>query len=310
LGMAICYDMVKRTGGWIEAASLPQSGATFYIFFPRVNEIEKVKQEEIPHKELFSTEKTNILKDKKILLVDDEDSARWPIVRVFSEYTEVYEVRSAEEALKWIKVNTPDMALLDIRMPGISGIELCKKIKNSADTAHVPCIIVSGEESVDIRTEAFKAGADVFLIKPVHPEELLLQICSYFDNHAKKLKRFFNEDDSVDQLTENPLNKEFLQKLIKMLEDNLTSENLNVDFIATEMGLSRSSLYRKLRSLTGETVNDFIRNIRMRKGLLLLKEGKLNISEVAYETGFKSLSYFTTSFKKHFGYNPTELKSK
>lgn len=311
LGMAICYDMVKRTGGWIEADSLPESGATFYVFMPEAKEGEvKPNEKAAPAKKeiILDRSKLEVLKGKKLLLVDDDDELRWPIVKLLSNYVEVQEVRSAEEALVWLKNHTPDMAVLDIRMPGESGLELCHKIKNSAETAHVPCTVISGEVGENIRTQVYEAGADAFLTKPFGTDELLLHISSYFENQTKKLRRYFHEGSTIDQITQNPINKEFLSHLVKLVEENLSSGELNVDFLAGELGLSRASLYRKLKSLTGQTVNDFIKDIRMRKSLHLLKAGHLNISEVAHEVGFNSLSYFTTSFKKHFGYSPTELK--
>ena len=314
LGMAICFDMLKRIGGTIQADSLPGSGATFYIYMPtgnantKQNEIDSTKNSVIEENQNLLASKTAILKGKKILLVDDDDELRWLVIKSLSNYIEIEEVRNAEEAQEWLKHNTPDIALLDIKMPGISGLELCRKIKSSTSTAHVPCMIISGEQGEQTRIEAFEAGADSFISKPFKPEELCLQIIAYFENYAKNIRRFFYEESSIDQLTQNTINKEFLSELILHIEINLNSDALNVDFLAKKLGLSRSSLYRRLKSLTGQTVNDFIKNIRLRKSFILLKEGTLNTSEVAHETGFTSASYFAASFKKHFGYSPTELK--
>jgi len=312
LGLTICNDILRQQGGWIEAASLPGSGATFFIYLPKGETIEQdVKPNVIEEKKSvqisLKEESVKALKSKKVLLVDDDDQIRWTLVRTINPFMEVHEVRSAEEAIIWLKENTPDIAVLDIRMSGISGLELCRRIKNSTDTAHVPCLLISGELEESIRKEAFAAGADAFLAKPFLPEELVLQINTYFENQEKKLKRFF-DGASVDQITTNEINKVFLMGFLKLVEDNLNSPNLNVDFLSKELGMSRSTLYRNLKGITGETVNSFIKNIRMRKSFLLLKEGKMNISEIAAETGFNSPSYFTTSFKKHFGFSPNELK--
>lgn len=313
LGLAICNDMLHRIGGKLEAISLPGSGATFLISLP-VSDMEPV--ERVEKVDVFKPEtaikldqpKSEYLKGKKILLVDDDDELRWVLMQVLSDYAEIHELRSGEEAMEWLKENSLDLAIMDLNMPGMSGFDLCRKIKAAKDTAHVPCMVISGETEQGIRSKVFEAGAEAFLVKPFEPQDLLLQIISYFENHDRKLKKFFLENESVNELTDNPLNQEFMEKLIEIFENNLTSGDLNVDFIAREMGLSRSSLYRSLKSITGQNVNDFIKSIRMRKALQLLREGQLNISEIAFETGFNSRSYFTTSFKKHFGYSPTELK--
>jgi ligand-binding sensor domain-containing protein/signal transduction histidine kinase/DNA-binding response OmpR family regulator len=308
LGMAICYDMMKRTGGQIEAASLPGSGATFYLYLPIVS----VQGETTPPKEKeelpLSTYKTEYLKGKSILLVDDDDQIRWNTAKLLSHYVEIKEVRSAEEALEWLQEHTPDMALLDVHMKGMSGIELCRQIKQSPKTAHVPCTVISGDDSEETRKEVLQVGADGFITKPFKTDDLLAHVCNYFENQTKKMRRFFQEELTVTQLAQNPINQQFLAEILKIVEENLNSEDLNVDFLARETGLSRSSFYRKLRSLTGQSANDFIVNVRMRKALALLKDQRLNISEIAARTGFFSPSYFTTTFKKHFGYSPTDLK--
>ncbi len=314
LGLSICYDMLSRLGGKIEAASLPGSGATFFIWLPlnaSVNTSEEEQQiSEVKIVEAVSTFNQELLKDKTILLVEDDDAVRWALIQYLTEYVNVYELRSGKEALVWLETNVPDMAVLDINLDEVSGIDLCKKIKSHANTSHIPCMLVSGNPSPDIRKDAIASGADVFLAKPVLGEEILLHLSSYFENQEKKRKHFFLDQLPVESLTDNPINKAFLEKVIQVIESNLSSTELSVDFIAKSIGLSKSTLYRTLKSLTGLSANNFIRNIRMRKSLALLKEGKMNISEIATETGFNSPSYFTSSFKKHFGFNPTELKNK
>ncbi len=310
LGMSICYDMIKRLGGLIEAATLPDTGGTFYIYLPLADETNIVTSNMVEPAVNTDpqTSKSNSLKNKKILLVDDDDEIRWSLRKALEEFVEVYEARSAEEALKWLEDNTPDMAVLDIVMDGMSGLELCKRIKHSKTTAHVPCMIISGETGPTIRTEVFNAGADTFLPKPFTVEEILIQVNTFFENQDKQLKRFFTENIPVDELTSNEINKDFLKRLVEVIEKNLASPDLSVDYLATEIGMSKSTLYRNLKSITGQSANVFIKNIRMRRSLILLKEGKLNISEIATEVGFNSASYFTTTFKKHFGFSPNELK--
>lgn len=309
LGMTICNDMMKRCDGYIEAASLPGSGATLFIYLPISGQAAEEKKSVLEKESIeLSEERLKLVKYKKVLLVDDDDELRWALVKHLGKYLSIHEVRSGEEALEWLKDNTPDLALLDIRMSGISGIEVCRKIKQSKDTAHVPCLVISGETGENTRKEVFRAGADSFLPKPLHSDEILLQIIAYFENQEKLFQRFFTEDLPVDSLSQNEFNKEFLQRVVDLIESNLNSPGLTVEFLAREMGLSKSTLYRNLISLTGQSANSFVKNIRMRRSLLLLKEGKLNISEVSSEMGFNSPSYFTTTFKKHFGFSPNKLK--
>jgi len=310
LGLTLCVDMLRRTGGFLEAASLPGWGGTFFLYLP-VADTEMVASEPVRGTvpEVRAEARMEGLKGKKLLLIDDDDELRWIMSRFLSNYMEITEVRSAEEALQILLKTNPDVLVVDIHMGEISGIELCQSIKSLPDTAHLPCIVISGDVNSQSREEAFASGADAFIAKPFEPKEILFQLSAYFQNQEKKLKRFFQDNLPVNQLTENSISQEFLESLVSLIERNLASPTLTIDFLSKELGMSKSTLYRNLKILTGSSAVGFIKNIRMRKALLLLREGKMNISEVSVETGFNSPAYFTTTFKKHFGFSPSNLGS-
>lgn len=312
LGLSICYDMLQRTGGMLEAVSQPGAGGTFLIFLPLAESEPAQSARSLPPPE--KTEKNvdgsfESLKGKKILLIDDDDELRWTLAQSLGQWMEIHEARSAEDGMEYMMKHTPDLVIIDIHMKGISGIDFCRKIKTSPETAHLPCMVISGDTSVEARREALAAGAETFMTKPFQVNELLVGISAYFLNQEKKLKRFFLENAPVDQITDNSLSRDFLNMLIALIEEHLASPELNVDFLAKELGVSKSTLYRNLKTLTGRSAVDFIKTIRMRKSLALIKEGKMNISEIATHTGFNSPSYFTTTFKKYFGFSPKELKT-
>lgn len=308
LGMAICHDMIKRTGGHVEAASLPGSGATFFIYLPLANTlIDDFSEADLKETTEVLSYKIEKLSGRTILLVEDDDQLRINTAKLLGQYVEIKEVQNAEEALTWLEENTPDMAILDVFMKGLSGIDLCRQIKDSEKTSHVACTIISGDMSEETRTKAFLSGADAFIAKPFNTNDLLTYVAEYFENQSSIMHRFFQEDLAISCITQNPLNQRFLSSVLEHVTDNLSSVHLNVDFLAQNTGLSRSSFNRKMRSLTGLSANDFILNARMRKAVMLLSDKKLNISDVAAKTGFLNSSFFISAFKKHFGYNPNDL---
>lgn len=323
LGLVFSYELNKLNGGEIEVESKMGSGTTFRVTVPGfkveraaahepIQEIipsANKEEEAIPDEELEQIKAT--LKGNVIFLVDDDEVLRSHLNRYLCDIFEIFQFGSAEEALKETQRLVPDLMIIDLNLPGISGLELVKQLKSSDATSHIACFILSSETRPEWMVRGFEFGADAYLTKPLDRRALLDKIVLYFAQQEKKIQRYlFESDGDVGSITDNPINKAFLEKMVGIIEEHLANPELNADMLCAEMGMSRSSLYRKLKSLTSHSVNDFIRNIRFKKSLELLKERQLNISQVAYEVGFSSLSYFTSSFKKHFGFSPSDLQRK
>jgi len=248
------------------------------------------------------------LQRKIIFLVEDDEILRHHLKLFLCEIVEVHDFHSGEEALKEINCLSPDLIIADLNLTGMSGFELIEKIKSNSLTSHISCFILSGVDRAESIALGYEYGIDSYLIKPLDKLELLERITKHFSQQQKRIKRYFLESDSeVGSLTEDPLNKPFLEQLVQLIENRLSDTSLNAQIICEEIGISRSALYQKLKILTGESVNDFIKVVRLRKSLELLKKRQLNISGIAYETGFNTPSYFASSFRKHFGFSPSEF---
>lgn len=313
LGLVFCRELNLLNGGEIFVTSKVGKGSCFslkYTLFKTVDlvseTIELVKQNQIQETNLEHIKQQ--LKGKSVFLVDDDTSFRTVLNSYLCEFVEVFEFESAETALNNLAQNQPDLIIVDLNMSGMSGLDFIKILKYSESTSHISCIMISSENDSQIINAAYQNGVDDYIIKPFDKNILLQKISNFF--HQQKiqiLKLLQTPGSDISNLTENPLNKEFMQKIITIIETHITSDQLNADFLCQQMAMSRASLYRKLFTLTGQSVNDFIRTIRLQKSIELIKSKKLNVSEVAYEVGFSSLSYFTNSFKKHFGFSPSEV---
>lgn len=317
LGLFFSYELNKLNNGEMHVESQLGIGTTFTIAFPgfepEAREIihplsvssKETKQESVGSLEFFP------ITGKIIFLVDDDPVLRNALNQYLCDMVEICQFGTAEQALKEASKIVPDMMIVDVNLPGMSGLELVKRIKSGENTSHIATFILSGETRPEWMVKGFEFGADAYLTKPFDRVMLLQKISHYFEQQEKKINRYlFEPYAKVESLSENPINKVFLQEVVGIIEENLSNSDLGTDLICRAMGMSRSSLYRKLKGLTGYTVTDFVKNIRFKKSLEMLKEGRFNVSQVAYEVGFNSLSYFTSSFKKHFGYSPSEIQRK
>lgn len=317
IGLVFSYELNKLNGGELSVTSEYGKGATFTIKMPshyvEFKDTEASLNQEVSASPLYDvqTKHKDILQGKVVFLVDDDDTLRNTLNRYLCDLVEIYEFPSAEEAWKKVQEYAPELMIIDLNMAGMSGFEFSKLVKSTESTSHIACMILTGESKPEKIAQAFEFGVDAYLSKPFDRHLLVEKMGNYFQQQKNKIKRYLLDVEvDVASITDNPINKAFLEKLVKTIEERLADPNLNAELLCEELGMSRSSLYRKLKSLTDQSVNDFIRNIRLKKGLELIKERRLNISQVAYEVGFNSLSYFTSSFKKHFGFSPSEVLEK
>jgi ligand-binding sensor domain-containing protein/signal transduction histidine kinase/DNA-binding response OmpR family regulator len=323
-GVALLFaeELVKLNDGRLEVESQLGKGSTFSILMPAGEHLEDetkkeiAKQLEVINANEISQEQLEnykrILQQKIVILVEDDEILRYHLKLFLCEMVEVYDFSSGEEALSQIEALSPDLVIADLNLVGMSGFDLIRKIKSSPQTSHISCFILSGEDRTEAMARGYEYGIDSYLTKPLDKLELMERITRHFIQQQQRIKRYFLEADTqVGTLADDPLNKTFLEKLVQHIENKLSDTSLNAQMLCDEMGMSRSALYQKLKMLTGESVNDFIRVVRLRRSLELLKKRHLNISEIAYETGFNTPSYFTASFRKHFGLSPSEyLKRK
>jgi len=196
-------------------------------------------------------------------------------------------------------------------MPEMDGWEMCKQIREYAEISHIPIILLTAQQSEDSRIKGFKEGADDYLTKPFSHNVLFARIENLIKIRKDLRDQFYNEiftDYSI--LCKNTKDVKFLENLNIVIEQNISNENFNGDTCADLLVISKSSLYKKLQALTGQSFNNYVRTIRLKNAAKVLKDDETTITKIAYQFGFNSLSYFTRSFIDQFGVSPTEFAKK
>lgn len=248
-------------------------------------------------------------KSHTLLIIEDDYQMGHYLLKELSEY-EVILSPDAKIGLDAAKENLPDLIISDIVLPGMNGLEFCKTIKNDILTSHIPVILLSAKAMETNILEGLETGADSYLTKPFNVDILKATIKNLIKSKEKLRKGIlqisgfdFNDTNisSVDEL--------FLNKLKNLIEVNLSNAEYNVEMLSSDLGMSRTHLFRKMKSLTGQTYITFIRTLRLQKAARLLKTGKLTISEVAFSVGFSDPKYFSKTFKNEFGLSPTDYQS-
>jgi ligand-binding sensor domain-containing protein/signal transduction histidine kinase/CheY-like chemotaxis protein/AraC-like DNA-binding protein len=242
-----------------------------------------------------------------VLLVEDNDEIRAYMRDTLEPYYEITEARNGLEGLEIAVEQLPDLILSDVIMPKMDGLALVDKLKNDLRTSHIPVIMLTARGALNYQLEGFETGADDYLTKPANLPLLLVKIKSHLVIR-EKLKEKYSRIVTLQPThleVENPDDK-FLQKLMSVLEENINSAEFNVSKLVREIGMSRPVLFRKTKMLTGLSVIDLIRNVRLKKAEMLLRQKKLSISEVAFTVGFTDPRYFSKSFRNHFGKSPTQ----
>jgi YesN/AraC family two-component response regulator len=204
----------------------------------------------------------------------------------------------------------PDIIISDIMMPLMNGYEMVKRLKEDIRTSHIPVIFLTAKVDMESRLEGLEYGAEAYLTKPFHQQELFIRIKKLLEIRQQLYQRYSTAIEISE--TKNPaIQKEdtFMLKLRDILVHNLHNEEYGIREICREMGVSRAQLYRKFNALTNISVSRYIKSLKLNRAKELLLNEDLNVSDVAYQVGFKNLSHFSTSFYKEFGYRPSEKKS-
>jgi len=246
-----------------------------------------------------------------ILIVEDNTELLAYLSETLSEKYKVFKSSNGAEGLEIAVNEVPDLILSDVVMPNMTGFELCRKIKKNMLTSHIPVILLTAMSTTDDKIEGTETGADAYLTKPFSQKLLEATIKNLIETRHTIFKRFSQEVYILPkEISNNNLDQEFLEKIITYINDNITKEDLSVENLSAYLLMSRGHVCRKVKALTGQSVTEFIRTIRLKKSIKLMEEGQLNISEIAYKVGFASPAYFTKCFREQFGKSPTFFLSK
>lgn len=242
------------------------------------------------------------------MVVEDNDDFRHFLHRELSHiYNQVLVARDGMDGALKAEEETPDLIVSDVMMPRMNGTDMCRRIKENIETSHIPVILLTAWSTDEGRTEGYKAGADAYIAKPFDMEVLLARISNLLEKQEKR-KQDFSHSISLDPktVTDSTPDEAFLNEVIGHIEKNIDNSEYTIDSLAGDVVMSRMSFYRKMKSLTGQTPADFIRTVRLKTAAKLLKEGKCNVSEVCYRTGFASPQNFSKHFKEMFGVLPSQ----
>ncbi|MBX3255413.1 MAG: response regulator [Chitinophagaceae bacterium] len=254
------------------------------------------------------TEWQGIFSDKKtVLIVDDNSEIRQYLLQVFKGKFIVYGAVSAEAGWELATKYLPDVIITDVIMGGMTGIEFCRKIKETASLKHIPVILLTASLSSEIKLNGIECGADDYITKPFEKELLVARVNNILKSRSTLQQYFFDRITLQKSNTRvSGIHKEFLEKCIAVVERNIDNEEFTIKMLMKEMNLSHSGLYKKVKTISGGSVNAFIRLIRLRKAAVLLLSTDINIGEAASKVGFSDLKYFRQQFVKLYGMPPSE----
>lgn len=242
-----------------------------------------------------------------LLIVEDNPEIRAFIRRIFDDRYFVSEAENGQQGLEMAGELMPDLIISDVMMPVMDGLAFCKYIKEDDQTSHIPLILLTARTSTVFQVQGYHSGADAYVTKPFQPSVLKAQVSSLLLGR-QRLKEYFGKTITL-QPTDveiTPRDEQFLKKVMQLVEDNLDNDHLSRDFLAQSMAMSPSTFYRKIKALTGLTINAFIRSIRLKRAAQMMRDSQLNISEIAYQVGFNDLKYFRSCFKEQFAMTPSD----
>ena len=293
---------------------IEQPENTFVLIIPLNKEevrqqIEKVVEQNIEVLDEETSTETDQMKGYTLLLVEDNESMRSFIFERLEVLFTVETAVNGQEALDVLRSNHIDLVISDIMMPVMNGYELCKEIKGDIDLCHIPVIFLTAKNDLESKINGLKIGAEAYVEKPFSFNYLKSQILSLLSNRRKEREAFSKRPFfPVHNMQMNKADEEFMNKVINVIQENISDENFNVERMADILCMSRSSLLRKIKILFNLSPIDFIRLIRLKKAAELIQEGKYRIGDICYMVGINSSSYFSKLFLKQFGMTPKEFE--
>lgn len=317
IGLALVRAFVEMHGGNIMAHS-NEKGTTFTVTFPK----QDVSQYHPATLTLPADEKeiASTLVDAEIplgeevveddcptvLVIDDNADIRHYVKSLLSKEYRVLDAADGATGIRLAMKYVPDVIVSDVMMPGMDGMECCRRLKGELQTCHIPVILLTACSLDEQRIQGYEGGADSYISKPFSSQLLLSRIKNLIANH-RQLKQFFGDNQSIEKESISELDKDFVTRFKSLVGEKMKDPELNVEDLGRDMGMSRVQLYRKLKSLTNYSPNELLRQMRLKKAASLLAASDMTIAEIAYEVGFSSPSYFTKCYKEQFGESPTEF---
>lgn len=324
IGLSLVKEIIEKHNASLNLVSEPNKGSTFSIYLKLGKEhfstdvifdIEENNEEKL----LIDEIKPNLLSKKKqekikILVVEDDPKLRTFITSILENDYQILEAENGKIGYQTIIDENPDFIISDIMMPELNGIELLKKIRTNIETSHVPIILLTAKATIESQLEGLSYGADDYITKPFSVSYLKARIENLL-NQRKRLQDIFGsiEENEYKEFSPKPhlisdQDEEIMLKVIQTIEQNIDNNDFSVEDLGLFVGLNRTTFYYKIKSLTGFSPVEFIRDIRLKRAAQLITTNQLLIKEIAYMTGFSDIKYFNKSFKKKYGITPMEYR--
>lgn len=318
IGLNMVYEYIQLHEGKVSLESEEGKGSRFIVDIPADLKRE-VQQEASEENRIASPVMADVVDgavgvqtfrkiEKTVLVVEDnEDFSHFLSQELGRIYNKVLTAKDGIEGAIMAEAENPDIIVSDVMMPRMSGTDMCRRIKENIETSHIPIILLTAWSTDEGRAAGYKAGADAYIAKPFDMEVLLARISNLLEKQEKR-QRDFSHSISLDPktVTDSSPDEDFLKEVIACIEKNIDNSEYTIDSLSTDVVMSRMSLYRKMKSLTGQTPADFIRTVRLKTAAKLLKEEKCTVSEACYRTGFASPQNFAKHFKEMFGVLPSQ----
>ncbi|MEQ8358262.1 MAG: response regulator [Cytophagales bacterium] len=317
LGLSLTKELINLLKAEIIVRSTIGEGSSFEVVFkcskkqPERIETDIAEVVDTPKLELanIEEEKDNSVSSKlKILIVEDTPDMQDYMVQILRNDYDIQTAINGEDGLKMAQDQTPDFIISDWMMPKMNGPEMIQLLKSEVSTSHIPVMLLTARSDQESRLEGLAVGAEAYLAKPFDVNEFKAQVKTLIEAR-QKLRIYLNNNEASEQIDVYDADKEFLEKTIQFINDNLSDSSLDREKLSDIHNLGPNQFYRKLKAITGEGVTQFLRNIRLKKAKRMLREKRLTISEIAWECGFNDPSYFTRIFTQDTGVAPSEYQA-
>ncbi len=325
IGLEVVRGFVELHKGKIEVESELGVGTTFTVTFPlgkyffseneilkdeykvKIEKKEKTELSLFQNKSEIDPEEVQQERIYTVLIVEDNVELRNYLKIELKKYYKVIVAENGKKGYELALQKLPDVIVTDVIMPIMNGLELCKNIKSDTKTSHIPLLMLSAKAMIQDKLKGINSGADMYLSKPFDMDILKSSLAQLISSRQIMFNKFYKGITKNDKSKTTTLDNDFIQKALAFINENISESELSVEVLASKVFLSRSQLYRKLKTLTGVSVNEFIRNVRLEKAKQLIELGNNNINEISYKVGFNSPSYFTKCYKAKYGHLPTHI---
>lgn len=303
-------------GGTVEVDSTPGKGSKFMAVLPLHHEnVMPAEEEQLPAPETKDTQHGAMNRDEGskpvLLVVDDNDEMVRFITTNFELDYSVLSASNGKEALELLGENSISLIICDWMMPVMDGVELLKRVRGNENYSHIPFVMLTAKTDNVSKIETMKNGADAYVEKPFSIGFLEARIENLLEMRRKLRQKYSGSPlEPISTIATTQVDNELLNRLQHLIEENFSNPQLNVDFLADHLGISRSGLYSKIRTLANVTPNELIQITRLKKAAELLTENTYRINEICYMVGFNSSSYFSRCFQKQFGEKPGEFAAR